>query len=70
MTDRFYPIPNMGKPSLNFQGAYPKPGKCGCGADIILTTPTKKCDACRVAGKAAAEKKSKAKKRKATAAPA
>ena len=67
MTDRFYPIPSMGKPALNFQGAYPKDGHCsaGCGTRMILTTPTKKCDACRAAGKAASEKKSKAKKRKA-----
>lgn len=60
----FYSIPGQAKPGLNFQGAYPKPGKCpDCGAEIILTTPCKKCDACRIAGKKRAEAKSKAKRR-------
>lgn len=61
----FYSIPGQAKPALNFQGAYPKLGPCAgrCGAEIMLTTPCKKCDACRVAGKKATEAKSKAKNR-------
>ena len=66
MRDAFYPISSRKTPALNFRGAYPKPGKCpDCDKDIILTTPTKKCEACRVKSLAASVKKSKEKRKNA-----